>query len=79
MRRSLGSHVGRPCNKVHQELCEHVSFDSAVQGHVLSDIHEFEQMSVQVDERGGVFQSRFLIWPSELAEGTVYVSPIPEF
>ena len=36
IQRFLRSRVGRPWNRVHQELCEHVSFDNAVQKHVLA-------------------------------------------
>jgi hypothetical protein len=33
MRRFLRSQVGRPWNKVHQDLCEHVSFDDVIRPH----------------------------------------------
>jgi hypothetical protein len=41
MHRFLRSQVGRPWNKVHQDLCEHVSFDNAVQKHVLTHVFDF--------------------------------------
>src|SRR5262245_27860576 len=41
MRRFLRSNIGRPWNKVHQELCEHVSFENAVQAHVLTHIYDY--------------------------------------
>jgi hypothetical protein len=41
MRRFLRSQVGRPWNRVHQELCEHVSFDNAAQKHVLTHVFDF--------------------------------------
>lgn len=50
MRRFLRSRVGRPWNKVHQELCEFVSFDNAVQKHILA--HVFEYVHRDVDVRG---------------------------
>lgn len=46
MRRFLQSNVGRPWNKVHQELCEYVSFENAVQGHVLDHIYDFVEREV---------------------------------
>ena len=48
MKRFLRSRVGRPWNKVHQELCEHVSFDNAVQKHVLAHVFEFVQRFVEI-------------------------------
>lgn len=50
MRRFLRSRVGRPWNKVHQELCEHVSFSNAVQMHVLT--HVFDYVCRLVEYRG---------------------------
>jgi hypothetical protein len=50
MRRFLRSRVGRPWNKVHQELCEHVSFNNAVQMHVLT--HVFDYVCRLVEYRG---------------------------
>ncbi len=51
MRRFLRSHVGRPWNKVHQELCEHVSFDNAVQKHVLAHVFDYVQLHVEIRGR----------------------------
>ncbi len=47
MRRFLRSQVGRPWNKIHQELCEHISLDNAVQKHVLAHIGDFVQQKVE--------------------------------
>jgi hypothetical protein len=51
MRRFLRSRIGRPWNKVHQELCEHVSFDNAVQKHVLSHVFDYVQKHVAIEGR----------------------------
>lgn len=51
MRRFLRSNIGRPWNKVHQELCEHVSFDNAVQAHVLSHIFQYVHRIVEIVDR----------------------------
>jgi hypothetical protein len=48
MRRFLRSRVGHPWNKVHQELCEHVSFDNAVQKHVLTHVFDYVQHHVEI-------------------------------
>ncbi len=47
MKRFLRSNVGRPWNKVHQELCEHISFNNAVQSHVLDHIYDFVDRHVE--------------------------------
>jgi len=38
LRRYLRKQVGRPWNKVHSEICEHLSLDSAVKSHVLDHV-----------------------------------------
>ena len=43
MRRFLRSNLGRPWNKVHQELCENVSFNNVVQRHILAHVFEIVQ------------------------------------
>jgi hypothetical protein len=75
MRRFLRSNVGRPWNKVHQELCEHVSFDNAVQSHVLS--HIFQYVHERVDRRCGVIVSAATgYWRGYvLSTGEMYVCP----
>ncbi len=50
MRRFLRSRVGRPWNKVYQELCEHVALDNAVQNHVLT--HIFDDVERRVEVQG---------------------------
>jgi hypothetical protein len=74
MERFLRSRVGRPWNKVHQELCEHVSFDNSVQKHVLTHIFDFVQRHVelrgsQVVGADGWRRGR------ALSPGTMYVCP----
>lgn len=70
LHRFLRSQVGRPWNKVHQDLCEHVSFDNAVQMHVLT--HVFDFLARYVDMIDG--------WPHSrrgrpLEPGQMYVCP----
>ncbi len=48
MRRFLPSNVGRPWNKVHAELCEHVCFDNPVQSHVLTHVFDYVQQHVEI-------------------------------
>ena len=70
MRRFLRSRVGRPWNVVHRELCEHVSFNNAVQKHILA--HIFEYVEQFVDEMDGRVYSR-RGWP--LRVGAMYICP----
>lgn len=75
MRRFLRSNVGRPWNSVHQDLCEHVSFDNAVQGHVLVHIYQYVHRHVEVHDSGTVYaQSE---WGRKfcLSEDDMYVCP----
>jgi len=64
MRRFLRSRVGRPWNKVHKELCEHVSFDNAVQKHVLAHVFDYVQLHVEI-------QGRQVISTNDWRRGTV--------
>jgi hypothetical protein len=56
--RFLRSNIGRPWNKVHQELREHVSFDNAVQAHVLVHIYEYVHLQVEVEEKATVYSKK---------------------
>ncbi len=75
MRRFLRSNVGRPWNKVHQDLCEHVSFDNAVQGHVLAHIYQYVHLHVEVDASGVVTALAGERMQRKLAPNTMYVCP----
>lgn len=76
MRRFLRSNVGRPWNKVHQELCEHVSFDNPVQSHVLSHVFDFVQQHVEVRGRQVFSLQRCRYRGGRmLAPGTMYICP----
>lgn len=75
MRRFLRSNVGRPWNNVHQDLCEHVSFDNAVQGHVLSHIYDYVHLHVEVEDRATVFSKAGWRQPRKLDENAMYVCP----
>lgn len=74
MRRYLRSQIGRPWNKVHQDLCEHVSFDSVVQKHVLTHVYDFVQRLVdRVD--GRICYAEGYRRGVELRPGVMYVCP----
>jgi hypothetical protein len=74
MRRFLRSRVGRPWNKVHQELCAHVSMDNAVQKHVLT--HVFDYVHRLVDVAGRKVTLRIGLGRGRLLRpGELYVSP----
>lgn len=74
MRRFLRSNIGRPWNKVHQELCEHVSFDNPVQSHVLT--HVFDFVKQHVEFRGlDIFESQGWRRMRALPAGTMYICP----
>ncbi len=75
MRRFLRSNVGRPWNKIHQDLCEHVSFDNAVQGHVLSHIYSYVHLHVEVKDSATVYSQVGRWQHRKLAENTMYVCP----
>lgn len=75
MRRFLRSNVGRPWNKVHQDLCEHVSFDDAVQGHVLSHIFDYVHLHVEVKDSATVYSRTGWRTQRKLDENAMYVCP----
>lgn len=74
MRRFLRSRVGRPWNKVHQELCEHVSFDNAVQKHVLAHVFDYVQLHVEIQGRQ-IISTADWRRGTVLNAGTMYVCP----
>jgi hypothetical protein len=74
MRRFLRSQVGRPWNKVHHDLCEHVSFDNAVQKHVLTHVFDFVQRHVDI-RNGKVIRRGGWRNDIELQPGDMYVCP----
>lgn len=74
LRRFLRSRVGRPWNVVHQELCEHVSFENSVQKHILT--HVFDFVARNVESIDGRLHRRSLwghSWP--LRPGEMYICP----
>lgn len=74
MERFLRSNVGRPWNKVHQDLCEHVSFNNAVQKHVL--VHVFQFVHKFVERRGWQIIDLEVGWRQRALEpGEMYVCP----
>ena len=75
MRRFLRSNIGRPWNKVHQELCEHVSFDNAVQAHVLAHIYEYVHLHVEVEDKATVYMKKGKWYRHMLGKDTMYVCP----
>jgi hypothetical protein len=73
MQRFLRSRVGCPWNKVHQELCEHVSFNNAVQKHVLA--HVFEMVNQFVEWQDGKLWARRRWRSTPLRPGEMYICP----
>lgn len=74
MRRFLRSNIGRPWNKVHQELCEFVSFDNAVQAHVLSHVYDYVQRHVIIRDRQ-IIAVRQWRYRTEMRPGEMYICP----
>jgi len=74
MHRFLRSQVGRPWNKVHQDLCEHVSFDNAVQKHVLTHVFDFVTLHVTLVD-GRPHGRRHYGPRHRLEPGQMYVCP----
>ena len=48
LRRYLQSQVGRPWNKVHSEISQHIRLDSAVQSHVLDHLWDFVEVNARL-------------------------------
>jgi hypothetical protein len=48
LRRYLRSQVGRPWNRVHSEISQHLRLDSAVQSHVLDHLDDFVTRQVEI-------------------------------
>lgn len=74
MRRFLRSRVGRPWNRVHQELCEHVSFNNAVQMHVLTHVFDYVHRLVEI-RNGNVVRCDNWYRGIVLRPGAMYVCP----
>jgi hypothetical protein len=74
MFRFLQSQIGRPWNKVHQDLCEHVSFDNAVQKHVLTHVFDFVTLHVTLVD-GRPHGRRHYGPRHRLEPGQMYVCP----
>lgn len=74
LRRFLHSQVGRPWNKVHQDLCEHVSFDNAVQKHVLTHVFDYVILHVTLLD-GTPHGRRNFGLQRRLEVGQMYVCP----
>lgn len=74
MRRFLRSRLGRPWNKVHQELCEHVAFENAVQKHVLTHVFDFVEQHVELRGRDVIAAAGWRRGRA-LPRGQLYVCP----
>lgn len=72
LERFLRSNIGRPWNKVHQELSEHVTFENVVQKHILTHVYEFVVRHVAV-VNGQLVRAARHDWP--LSPGQMYVCP----
>ena len=76
MKRFLRSRVGRPWEKIHEELCEHVSFANPVQSHVLDHIFDFVHENVEVINRNHVITQKRNWWRGgRLRQGDLYICP----
>ncbi len=76
MRRFLRSNVGRPWNNVYHDLCENVSFDNAVQKHVLEHVNDYVHEHVDVSDSSTVYSRQCSWWQTrKLDEGDMYVCP----
>jgi hypothetical protein len=73
LRRFLRSQVGRPWNKVHSEISQHLRLDSAVQSHVLDHLDDF--VARHVDEIDGVLYARTGGWAGRPLGSLFYVCP----
>jgi len=76
MRQFLRSNIGRPWNKVHKDLCEHVSFNNPVQAHVLTHVYQYVNQHVEVMDSAHVV----LVFPAwayghRLGPGEMYICP----
>lgn len=74
LRRYLRSQVGRPWNGVYHDLREHVSFNNAVQKHVLSHVFQFVVQFVNLEDRKPVHRGG---WRNghPLRAGEMYICP----
>lgn len=72
LERFLRSNIGRPWNKVHQELSQYVSFDNVVQKHILTHVYDFVVLHVAV-VRGELVRAHR--WERKLGPGQMYVCP----
>ena len=75
MRRFLRSRVGRAWNDVHQELCEHVSFENAVQKHVLTHIFDYVAEHVQLHDGRPCYGPGYR-HGRPLSRGQMYICPV---
>lgn len=75
LHRFLRSSIGRPWNKVYQQLREHVNFDNVVQKHLLTHVYQFVEKNVEV--RGESVYSREHAWlyRRPLSAGQMFVCP----
>jgi hypothetical protein len=73
LRRYLRSQVGRPWNKVHSEISQHLRLDSAVQSHVLDHLDDY--VARHVDEIDGELYARSGCWMGRPLRSLFYVCP----
>ena len=74
LRRYLHDQIGRPWDKVHSEICQHINRDSLVQAHVLTHLYQEVQVNVFLSEgvpcSGDPFRFGKPVFPEKL-----YVCP----
>lgn len=75
LKRYLESQINRPWDKVYSEIRENISFDSAVQLHILQHLFQYVEKDCFEDENKAVRYNRGYRGYTELMDGTMYVHP----
>lgn len=75
LQRFLRSCIGRPWNKVYQQLREHVNFDNVVQKHLLTHVYQFVKKNVEVRGESVYSRDRAWLYRRPLSPGQMFVCP----
>jgi hypothetical protein len=76
LRRFLEKQVGRPWNKVHAELCEHLDPGHTVKQHLLEHIDDFVDRPVIGRTGEWIWRRRWYQRPELPTPGQLYVHPV---
>lgn len=74
LRRFLRSRLGRPWDQVHREIMQHVSFENAVQQHILQHLWQYVERHVEIIDGRPVAKIRSRWWRADL-HAEFYVDP----